>query len=1009
MTEVHNSAFAEHGIEGIDDVDVDVHVPYPRSHHSSSTAPSLSSPATRQESRPSSIRSATTTVPQPQLATSSSSSHFPPSSSSSSFDPSISFFLPSYPSRTSMHRLHSLPDSIHGQVITNESIEEPQPSHSVNTHTPFSHAPHSSSSTSSHHPRAFIDMSTSSASQLEEQKSTTAAQNVSGGQEEDIDDEVTILEVRRSLHLPLHPTRIHHPHSHATDHSETVHVKKRRRMKDRAAADASSSSPPSSAVIASSSSSPLTAPPSSSPDEKDPAEDQDVCSICLCPPEEPAKPDACSHLFCKKCLQEWTKIQLRSIYQTRMMEIEYAHAHPMALASLGIAVGSKNKKEPTCPACRAAYTKLQYNLSSAHPRSKSLETILPLPRELQPYMSAAMTFGGGGERGDPMDGYQQRIESYVSRLPPNMSSAQIFHFLTHSPLMHPSAIQGYTPYGIDIRAAMMRVVTEVLQRRSNRSRRSSPSSTDTITQSYLDARAIERDRRMRGHANGIEEEEKDGHDEDGNIIVDNNRSDNASSFPSNVSPLQLLSFPTHELSADQRQLNRLYHEARYRGGWSSMQGRLRIWSDLPDLSNVPAQPDVVWALRQVRQRVASNSNEPESNHSSSSSSSSSSNMAPYSIIRPWLHSQLSAILLSPSAQPDDHVLLTLILHYLDQLADVLIKEKEQGERRRQRKRQRRTHAASSNTSTARPSSSPADADIIDISDEREDGNEKDEASRRHSPDVNITRLPSSLSLDSFSPSPDVPVSTPPTASSPPNSTGNREVIVLDEHDMPMLNDTSSSPLPHARDVITLDEDSSSHVEDSTAQQREGSLMNGEDIQRERQLAHLHTLFALSTPLTLSVEILLRQLFEFLGFYADVFIRRLLLLILARAYSSHEMARQHALNSPYNREAYILTSTSSSSAPIDLSSSAHEADATSAAASSDSTAPFTAAALLESARQQYPRAFPYQWSSLARPALRRVHSSPSQPIVIEDSENEEHTTGQDGGGEGEAEQSTDVSQ
>lgn len=93
----------------------------------------------------------------------------------------------------------------------------------------------------------------------------------------ELDDEVTILEVRRALHIPLHPSR-------------APRVLKRRRT------EPSSSSATSDTSAQPASGSPAT---SHSAQEERIDNDEDVCCICLSAPGQPTKPNACIHLFCK--------------------------------------------------------------------------------------------------------------------------------------------------------------------------------------------------------------------------------------------------------------------------------------------------------------------------------------------------------------------------------------------------------------------------------------------------------------------------------------------------------------------------------------------------------------------------------------------------------------------------------------------------------------------------------------------------------------------------------------
>ena len=42
----------------------------------------------------------------------------------------------------------------------------------------------------------------------------------------------------------------------------------------------------------------------------------DICPICLCPLSSQkifATPDSCDHIYCLDCLEEWSKVNLKSI------------------------------------------------------------------------------------------------------------------------------------------------------------------------------------------------------------------------------------------------------------------------------------------------------------------------------------------------------------------------------------------------------------------------------------------------------------------------------------------------------------------------------------------------------------------------------------------------------------------------------------------------------------------------------------------------------------------------
>jgi len=724
----------------------------------------------------------------------------------------------------------------------------------------------------------------------------------SSGSEHSDDDELTILAVRRALHIPLHPHR--HPHHHHQPRRRVVHSPINLLDDD----DDEVQGAASSAAAAAAASPAASASPCPDGDEED--EDGDVCAICLCAPTVLSIPGACSHPYCWQCLEQWTRIQLSAIYKT--LEEQQVQAVLQGFVPAGS--GSK-KTHPSCPQCKRDYAVVRRFPSAtsaaaalAAPASAEtipIQDILPPPNTSvqQPTLSIQNPAYVGNEH-FRLAG--EAALNFAMRTAPSLRRELLSNLLHQHPRVN-ALLASHAPYRDNLARVRADLIAQVISTRDAWLRRQGAAQRVEVSR-------LQRQEQLAMEYGGP----------GGDPVPLNDQSVQqvllARMSPFNSAGVLALAFG-HEPAPPANPILQLYREARYKGGITHYLGRMRLWSDLR-VQFIPAQPDVIWALRfnevglgrrpfaeqQPRPAVppafaaqASAAAAAAGDASASSAPSGPAAAAPLSTLVEWLNIELTSLLSvrqQQSATPEqhEHFLVNLVMSYLELLLDKLMAEEKAYEREKQNRaastalqqqRKRKREAAAAAAAAAQSSSAPATLEV------------DDEDAAPVVPPLSSSFVPS-LRSNSSSLHP-IPSGAPMSLDTDPSAAAARTApaaaAAAAAATAPVAGPSAaarrSSP---AAEIISLDDDedevaprgaaaAGAVIDPETAALIESSSSSLSSSASSVQMGgHMHTLFAFSAPLSSSVDFLFAKLEEFLRGFTGVFVHRLLLFILSRAYS-----------------------------------------------------------------------------------------------------------------------------
>ena len=721
------------------------------------------------------------------------------------------------------------------------------------------------------------------------------------------DDELTILAVRRALHIPAHPQRrapprriVHSPVNLLDDDDEAP--------APAAAAAASSSSAAAAAA----------SPAAAASDEE-----ADVCAICLSVPTDLCIPSACKHPFCFACLEQWTKIQMTSIYAAAE-QARYNEAMGGWIAQ-GSSAAKDKKSHPSCPMCKREYTAIRKMVVINAPASSAAASSSaaaaasppPLPTVDSPFESIPVsiivpppfqyhrpTLSFNNPAYAHNEHFRQAAEAalnFAMRTGAGLARQVIEGALWSHPRVN-ALLLAFPPYRENLRQIKKDLIDQVLATRENYNRGMGAQAQQQ--QSYQRQR---QQMLAMDHGGGLMPEPLP-------MMSDSN----ASAYllnrlgPQGSAALLSVAFGQELPPPVTNPILQLYRESRYQGGITHQLGRMRMWSDL-SIQHVPPQPDVIWALRQAG--VGAGNRTPftsvtqqhagvgadQAAAASSSSSAAGAAAAPAPTLASWLNIELSSILAtrheSVSPATHEHFLVSLVLSYLELLLSRLEMEERQqklerenraeGQQRRKRQRLERAAAAAaaagaaaSGSLEAASSSSSAAAAALPPT-----------VSRSQPPPLSDSFVPSyRASSSSLHPlSDDAPTQLAPIeAAGPPPDAENDVQIVRERRREP----SGPRRSPSEAEIIHLsdDEDNAQAVAAADSEilpSSSSSTARRSPVQSGAHLpgGHLHSLFALSAPLTSSVDFLFHKLEEFLKGLTGVFVHRTLLWILGRAYAS----------------------------------------------------------------------------------------------------------------------------
>jgi hypothetical protein len=711
------------------------------------------------------------------------------------------------------------------------------------------------------------------------------------------DDELTILEVRRALHIPLHPTRHahqHHPRRIVHSPVNLLDEEDEDVLQTNATAATVSSSPTGSA---------------SDDDEGD------VCAICLCAPTDLSVPSACSHPFCFACLEQWTKIQLAAIY--RAQEEQQLQSIMQGFIA---AVAAAKKTHPSCPLCKRDYSAIRRPVNSANPIAGQtayeftpIASILPPPNSFQQQPTLRIDnpnylhnehFRLAGEAA-----LRFAVERAAGLRPAVLRDLLNGHARVNA------LLTAYPPYRDRLRQVRDDLISQVIATRDAWQRRNS-------VQDRMQRQRSQREEALAmDHGDGVQMPNPVP------FMTDSNAYSQLMNRMSPYGSVLSLAFGAHsrtDIPPVTNPVLQLYREARYNGGITHYLGRMRLWSDL-QVSHIPPQPDVIWALRMsgvgdgrkpfaeqapvVQSATVAAASVPVAFAASSAAAA---NVLPASAstgnasdgvfslptLSEWLNTELTSLLSvrSESVTPDqhEHFLVNLVLSYLELLLNQLTLEEQKWAVEVQNRRSKPAHKRKRDKNVPH---------TVDISEDM-----ASPVTSSANVGVNITSSSPQSSLPplstSFIPSYSSHTSSlhPIPAGAPTQLDGAEEAAAAESGDVVVV--SSITPIPSGAsatrtassspraDVISLDDEEEVSAAATGAVNPEDpetmALLHSTSTPRSLLPGgHMHSLFAFSAPLSSSVEYLFAKLQEFLRGFTGVFVHRLLLFILSRAYNHPE--------------------------------------------------------------------------------------------------------------------------
>ena len=413
------------------------------------------------------------------------------------------------------------------------------------------------------------------AAEAEEAAIALAETAATQGADVEDDDELTILAVRRALHIPLRPQR--HPR---VVHSPVNLLDSDDDEPAAAAAPASSSAAAAAAAAATS---------SGGGEGED--EDGDVCAICLSTPSDLSIPSSCSHPFCFNCLSQWTKIQLTAIYQAQ----EEAKMNAVLQGFVAAGAGPK-KTHPSCPLCKRDYAAIRrpavplasnsaaavsaaIAAMAAGPgsfESIPIQSILPPPSQFhRPALSLEHTAYAHNEH------FRMAAEAalqFANRTAPGLRTELLADLLDKHPRVN-ALLTAYPPFRDCLRQVRRDLIAQVLSARAAWLRRTGA------------AESAER-QRQRQRQQMLAMDHGDGVAEPVPLMSDSN----ASSFllnrgsPYGPASVLALAFGNDAPAPAPNPILQLYRESRYQGAMTHALGRMRLWSSLVGKRGAAASP-----------------------------------------------------------------------------------------------------------------------------------------------------------------------------------------------------------------------------------------------------------------------------------------------------------------------------------------------------------------------------------------------------------------------------------
>lgn len=586
-----------------------------------------------------------------------------------------------------------------------------------------------------------------------------------------------------------------------------------------------------------------------------------------------------------------------------------------------VAAGAGPKKtHPSCPMCKRDYAAIRrpaFPLSSNSSAAVSaaiaamaagpgsfesipIQSILPPPSQFhRPALSLEHTAYAHNEH------FRMAAEAalqFANRTAPGLRTELLADLLDKHPRVN-ALLTAYPPFRDCLRQVRRDLIAQVLSARAAWLRRTGAAESAERQRQRQRQQMLAMD-----HGDGVEP-------------VPLMSDANAASFllnrasPYGPSSVLALAFGSDAPAPAPNPILQLYRESRYQGAMTHALGRMRLWSDL-NLAHVPAQPDVIWALRQsdvgtgrtpfaqdqpAAAAAAAGAVPPAfaAAATAAAAASSSSSTAPLPSLSSWLNTELTSLLSTrhQSHTPDqhEHFLVSLVLSYLELLLSKLELEEKEGVQRASQRKRRREEQRRAQGNAAAAQSSPSPLPHASASSSSAAAAASSSSSFSSSvPPLSSSFVPSYRSgSSSLHPVPlDAPTQLPALERVGADPDGD-VVVVSERRNQPRAAAPTPRRSPSAEEIIDLDADedvpSSSgggngDVSLLRASSSTGSSGGGSSVPSHLPGGHLHSLFALSAPLGSSVDFLFHKLEEFLRGLTGVFVHRLLLFVLARAYT-----------------------------------------------------------------------------------------------------------------------------